>query len=344
MKKGGEMIKLGIIFGGQSTENEISIKSATSIINNLDTKKYDIHKIYIDKNGEWYQYDEKKKIDNIIQTLKELDIVFPVLHGLYGEDGTIQGLLEMAKVKYVGCKVLASSVGLDKVYSKIIFEKAGLNQAKYIYIKKYQSKEKYTYVEKNFEEQDIELEQVVQKIEEQLKYPMFIKPSNAGSSVGINKATNNEELKENIKYASRYDTKILIEEEIKGKEIECAILGNSKTEVIATTPGEILSAEDFYTYNAKYENMESKTLIPADISKSNQEKIKALAKRAFNAIDGNGLARVDFFLEDVTENIYINEINTMPGFTNISMYPQLFEAYGIKYTELLDKIIEIELQ
>ena len=337
------MIKLGVIFGGKSTENEISVKSATSILKNLNKEKYEIYKIYIDKNGEWYEYEENKKIENIIETLKSLDVVFPVLHGLYGEDGTIQGLFEMAGVKYVGCKVLASSVGMDKVYAKTIFEKAKINQAKYVYIKKYKNKEKYTNVEENFEEKDIDINEVIEIVKQKINYPVFVKPSNSGSSVGVNRADNDEELKTSITEAAKFDTKILIEEGIIGKEVECAVLGNSKSGVIATLPGEILSAEEFYTFDAKYINTASKTLIPADISKDKQEEVKSLAIRAFNAIDGNGLSRVDFFVENDTEKVYINEINTMPGFTDISMYPKLFEAYGIEYSELLDRIIEVEL-
>ena len=337
------MIKLGVIFGGKSTENEISVKSATSILKNLNKEKYEIYKIYIDKNGEWYEYEENKKIENIIETLKSLDVVFPVLHGLYGEDGTIQGLFEMAGVKYVGCKVLASSVGMDKVYAKTIFEKAKINQAKYVYIKKYKNKEKYTNVEENFEEKDIDINEVIEIVKQKINYPVFVKPSNSGSSVGVNRADNDEELKTSITEAAKFDTKILIEEGIIGKEVECAVLGNSKSGVIATLPGEILSAEEFYTFVAKYINTASKTLIPADISKDKQEEVKSLAIRAFNAIDGNGLSRVDFFVENDTEKVYINEINTMPGFTDISMYPKLFEAYGIEYSELLDRIIEVEL-
>ena len=337
------MIKLGVIFGGKATENEISVKSATSILKNLNKEKYEIYKIYIDKNGEWYEYEENKKIENIIETLKSLDVVFPVLHGLYGEDGTIQGLFEMAGVKYVGCKVLASSVGMDKVYAKTIFEKAKINQAKYVYIKKYKNKEKYTNVEENFEEKDIDINEVIEIVKQKINYPVFVKPSNSGSSVGVNRADNDEELKTSITEAAKFDTKILIEEGIIGKEVECAVLGNSKSGVIATLPGEILSAEEFYTFDAKYINTASKTLIPADISKDKQEEVKSLAIRAFNAIDGNGLSRVDFFVENDTEKVYINEINTMPGFTDISMYPKLFEAYGIEYSELLDRIIEVEL-
>ena len=328
------MIKLGIVYGGVSTEHDISVMSAKSVIENLDKEKYEIHEIYINKYGKWYDVrdDEIEEIYNLIWTLKKLDVVFPVLHGLGGEDGTIQGMLEMLQVPYVGCKVLASSVGMDKVYTKIIFEKAGIPEAPYVYIKKKDNG--YIIVNENFEEEEFKVESITKK----LNYPMFVKPSNSGSSVGVKKATNNEELKMAIENASQYDNKILIEQGINAREVECAILDG--TEVKASTVGEIMSAEEFYSFDAKYNIPESKTIIPADISKEQIEQIQKLAIRAFKAIDGRGLARVDFFIENDTNKIYINEINTMPGFTKISMYPKLFEAVGIKYSELLDKLIE----
>ena len=327
------MIKLGIIYGGVSTEHDISVMSAKSVIENLDKEKYEIHEIYINKYGKWYDVrdDEIEEIYNLIWTLKKLDVVFPVLHGLGGEDGTIQGMLEMLQVPYVGCKVLASSVGMDKVYTKIIFEKAGIPEAPYVYIKKKENG--YIIVNENFEEEEFKVESITKK----LNYPMFVKPSNSGSSVGVKKATNNEELKMAIENAGQYDNKILIEQGINAREVECAILDG--TEVKASTVGEIMSAEEFYSFDAKYNIPESKTIIPADISKEQIEQIQKLAIRAFKAIDGRGLARVDFFIEKDTNKIYINEINTMPGFTKISMYPKLFEAVGIKYSELLDKLI-----
>ena len=327
------MIKLGIVYGGVSTEHDISVMSAKSVIENLDKEKYEIHEIYINKYGKWYEVidNEKEEIYNLIWALKKLDVVFPILHGLGGEDGTIQGMLEMLKVPYVGCKVLASSVGMDKVYTKIIFEKAGIPEAPYVYIKKKENG--YIIVNENFEEEEFKVESITKK----LNYPMFVKPSNSGSSVGVKKATNNEELKMAIENAGQYDNKILIEQGINAREVECAILDG--TEVRASTVGEIMSAEEFYSFDAKYNIPESKTIIPADISKEQIEQIQKLAIRAFKAIDGSGLARVDFFIEKDTNKIYINEINTMPGFTKISMYPKLFEAVGIKYSELLDKLI-----
>ena len=343
-------IKLGVIFGGMSTENEVSVASATSILNNLDREKYEIYPIYIGKNGVWYEYEEMgekrefgqsvkqdKKIPDVMQYLKNLDVLFPVLHGLYGEDGTIQGLFELLNVPYVGCKVLASSVGMDKVYTKIVFEKAGLEQAKYVYVRKY--KDNYIYVDSQFNEKVMSLDEVAEIVQQKLEYPMFIKPSNSGSSVGINKAKNKEELEKNIEFAAQFDNKILIEEGIVGQEVECAVLGNE--EVIASCVGEIRAADEFYSYDAKYKNEASKTDIPADLPEEVAEKIRKQAIKAFKAIDGKGLSRVDFFVEKDTKKVYINEINTLPGFTNISMYPKLFEASGISYKELLSKLIDL---
>ena len=348
-----EKIKVGIIFGGMSTENEVSVVSAGSILGNIDRKKFEVFPIYIDKQGKWYIFieDGKKRelgaeveniieIENIEEYLQKLDVVFPVLHGLYGEDGTIQGLFELLKIPYVGCRVLASSVGMDKVYTKIVFEKAGLNQTPYEYVRKY--KDTYIYIDKNFNEKISNLKEIAKKITENLEFPMFVKPSNSGSSVGVKKAENEKELIENIEYASEFDNKILIEQGIKGREIECAVLGNE--EVIASCVGEIKSADEFYSYDAKYKNEESKTEIPAEIQEEISEEIRKQAIKAFKAIDGKGLSRVDFFVEDKTNKIIINEINTMPGFTSISMYPKMFEKSGIPYRELITRLINLSLE
>ena len=348
-------IKLGIIFGGMSTEHDVSIVSATSIMESLNKEKYDIIPIYINKTGNWFKYTknineikilnigekptELEVIKNPINIIKETDVIFPVLHGLYGEDGTIQGLLELIKVPYVGCKVLSSAVSMDKVYTKILFEKAGLKQVKYEYIRKNKNENTYRYIDKEFNEEILELNELSKKIAKKLRFPMFVKPSNSGSSVGIKKAKNIEELKNAIEYANEFDEKILIEEGINAREIECAVLG--KNDVKASCVGEILPAEEFYSYEAKYTNEESKVIIPADISKNIANQIRNMAIKAFKAVDGNGLARVDFFIEKETNEIYINEINTMPGFTKISMYPKLWEASGIKYSDLLDELISI---
>ena len=332
------MIRLGIIYGGISTEHDISVMSAKSIIENLDKEKYEIHEIYINEYGKWFQNSngEKEEISNIVWYLKDLDVAFPVLHGLGGEDGTIQGMFEMLKIPYVGCGVLASSIGMDKVYTKTIFEKARIEQVPYMYIKK--NENGYVIINEKFEEEEFKIEKITDKI----KFPMFVKPSNSGSSIGVKKATNNSELKMAIEHAAEYDNKILVEQGINAREIECAILEDK--ELIASTVGEIISAEGFYSFDAKYNIPESKTIIPADMPNEQIEQIQKLAIKAFKAIDGKGLARVDFFIEKETNKIYINEINTMPGFTKISMYPKLFEAVGITYSELLDKLIENAMQ
>ena len=328
------MKTIGIIYGGISTEHDISIMSAKSVISNLNKEKYKIKELYINKYGKWFEIIDGKKeeIYNLIWVLKDLDIAFPVLHGVGGEDGTIQGMLEILGIPYVGCGVFASSVGMDKIYTKILFEKAEIPQTPYVYVKNI--KDNYVIIDEKFDEEEFEIKKITDKI----KFPMFVKPSNSGSSVGVKKSTNIEELKLAIENAGHYDNKILIEQGIDGKEVECAVLDVG--EPIASTVGEIHSAEEFYSYDAKYNNSESKTIIPAKIEKKQIEEIKRLAIKAFKTIDGRHLSRVDFFIEKETNKIYINEINTMPGFTQISMYPKLFEAVGIKYSELLDKLIE----
>ena len=253
------MIRLGIIYGGISTEHDISVMSAKSIIENLDKEKYEIHEIYINEYGKWFQNSngEKEEISNIVWYLKDLDVAFPVLHGLGGEDGTIQGMFEMLKIPYVGCGVLASSIGMDKVYTKTIFEKAGIEQVPYMYIKK--NENGYVIINEKFEEEDFKIEKISNKI----KFPMFVKPSNSGSSIGVKKAMNNSELKMAIEHAAEYDNKILVEQGISTREIECAILEDK--ELTASTVGEIISAEGFYSFDAKYNIPESKTIIPADM-------------------------------------------------------------------------------
>ena len=346
-------IKVGVVFGGMSTEHDVSIVSGTSVAKKLNDKKYEVYPIYIDNNGGWhkcldiskkYEVGDKieniQKIENIIEYLKEMDVIFPVLHGLYGEDGTIQGLFELLKEPYVGCKVMGSSIAMDKIYAKIIFDKAKIKQAKYEYVKK--DKNEYIYVDKNFNETKKDLKEICKIIEKNIEYPMFINPSNSGSSVGINKAENIEELEEHIEYASRFDRKIVIEETLVGREIECSVLGNE--DVKASCIGEILPAENFYTFDAKYKNSESKLNIPAQISKDLTDRVRKTAIKAFKAIDGKGFARVDFFVNDKTNEIYINEINTLPGFTEISMYPKLWEQVGVDYSELLDKLINLALE
>ena len=250
-------IKVGVIFGGQSTEHDVSVVSGSSVIKNLNKEKYEIYPIYISEKGEWFHYikpvqdidifemgeqpKELEKISNEFEILKKQDIIFPVLHGLYGEDGTIQGLLELLKVPYVGCKVLASGICMDKVYAKMIFEKANINQAKAVVVN---TKNGYTYVDEELNHISTTIEEICKIVNEKLKYPVFVKPSNSGSSVGVSKAENDEELKNSIQEAAKYDKEILIEQGINGKEIECAVLGMD--DVKASCVGQILSADEFY--------------------------------------------------------------------------------------------------
>ncbi len=344
--------RVSVIFGGMSTEHSISIISGTSVIKNLDKDKYDILPIYIDKEGNWYEYTkdvneidilkvdeepiELRKIENKMNILDDIDVVFPVLHGLYGEDGSIQGMLEFLNKKYVGCDILSSSVCMNKIYTKIIFEKARIKQAKSVNLNVVDNK--YVYIDEQMNYIDVNIDELDSIINSKLGYPVFIKPSNSGSSVGVNKANNKEELNKYVLEASRFDKEILIEEQIIGKEVECAVLGNK--EIKASSVGEIVPANEFYDFDAKYKNAESITRIPADLPKEVIEEIRFLAIKAFKAVHGKSLSRVDFFV-DKNNKVYINEINTMPGFTTISMYPKLWEEAGIKYSDLLDELITL---
>jgi len=357
--------KLGIIFGGKSVEHEISIITGNQAINVINTEKYEIVPIYISKKGLMYTGKELLDLNNykdlnsllkkVIQItlvndgekvnlvkypssmfgkniLNTIDVVIPTMHGTNGEDGAIQGLLEMLQIPYVGCGILASSIGMDKIYTKAIIEKAGIKQANYCYIKVINNE--YILVEKDFSETNSNIKEIARKVKEELGFPVFVKPSNSGSSIGISRANNRKELEQAITEASKYDVKILIEENIDGREIECAILQIDKT--MASCTGEIIPAEDYYTFEAKYNNPKSVLKIPSQIECESE--VQKLAIKAFKAIDGKGLARVDFFVTD-NGDIYLNEINTMPGFTAISMYPKLWKASGLNYTELLDKLI-----
>lgn len=344
--------KLGLIFGGISTESDLTVWSAQVLLKNLDKEKYEVFPIYLGKDRKWYKYLEtqyldlgdelknKEEILNIIKYLEDLDVIFPHVCGKGGEDGTIQGLIQSINKPYVGCGILASCLGLDKAYAKIIFEKAGFKQAKYEYIRKY--KDRYYYVDKKMNQELLDIDEILFKIKQNLKFPLYVKPSNSGSSFGITKVFVEENLKSAIENASKFDSKILIEEEVKGREVECAVLGNE--EVLASGVGEIKYTEDFYTYSEKFTKTEPNTEAKADLSKELTDKIRALAIKAFKAIDGRGLSRVDFFIEKKTNEIYINEINTMPGFSTHSMYPQLFEASGISFKELLNKIIDLAFE
>lgn len=347
------MKTLAVLFGGKSEEHNVSVVSGTSIISNLDKEKYKVYPVYISKDGKYYKYTKKveeiiplkiddkitelEEIDNIIKYLEQIDIVFPVLHGTYGEDGCLEGMLELIGKKYVGCRVLSSALCMDKVYAKTIFKTAGIPVAKSMYLKKKENN--YIYIDDKFNKIILDEISLEKEVSTYLKYPVFIKPSSGGSSVGVSQAHNKEQLIKGLEEAFTYDTKVLIEERVIGREVECAVLGNDNP--VASYIGEILSAENFYTYDSKYKNKESKTIIPADIDKETMEKIRLLALKAYTAVDCTGLSRVDFFIEDKTNRIIINEINTMPGFTEISMYPKLMEHLGYSYTKLLDTLIEL---
>ncbi len=339
---------MAVLFGGQSSEHEISCMSVVNIVDCIDQEKYHLILIGITEEGHWVKADSVEQIKDgswrksdvqavlspdatkkVICLLDEkgfsevpVDVVFPVLHGLYGEDGTIQGLLELAQIPYVGCGVLASAVSMDKLYTKIIVDTLGIRQANYVGVHRKELGQ---------------MEAVLDKIEKNLPYPVFVKPSCAGSSKGVNKAENREELEKALLEAAKHDSKILVEETIVGREIECAVLGNE--DAIASGVGEILSAAEFYDFDAKYVNSESRTDVHPDLGDGIEEQVRDAAVRIFHAVDGSGLARVDFFLDK--DGIVFNEINTLPGFTAISMYPMLWEAKGIEKKELIQRLIDM---
>ena len=342
-------MKLAVIFGGKSTEHDVSVVSGTSIIANLDSEKYQIYPIYIDKFGTFYAcpYNKKvlslgeipqnlKRIDNIFAYLKNIDVVFPVLHGKYGEDGTIQGMLDLLDKKYVGCHTLSSAICMDKVYTKIILNSAGIKQADYIVVKKYQNE--YKILDNSFNESIHNSVSLINFVNNKFTYPIFVKPSKSGSSIGVTKVEMEDELINALNEAFIYDDKVLVEECIIGREVECAILGNE--ELIASPLGEIKPDASFYSYDSKYKSQEEQTVIPNDISFDIINRVKNIAKKAFKVCECKGLARIDFFIKEDNE-IILNEINTMPGFTNISMYPKLMEEYGFDYDKLLDKLIDL---
>lgn len=344
---------VAVVFGGQSSEHEVSCVSATTIIRNINTDKYDIKMIGITKDGRWLKVDSISDIESgawregtvsaVISpdtahqcilyvdgeqvTMQKVDIIFPALHGLYGEDGTIQGVFEMSHIPYVGCGVLASAVSMDKLYTKIIVDRLHIRQAEYVPVLKNDLKD---------------MDSTVKRVEQKLSYPVFVKPSNAGSSQGVSKAHDREELVAALELAIKHDRKILVEETIVGREIECAVLGGTKVQ--ASGVGEILAAADFYDYEAKYNNPESKTVISPELPEGAEELIRESAMKIFQAVDGFGCARVDFFLKTDTNEVVFNEINTLPGFTGISMYPMLWKAAGIDTPELVEKLMELAFE
>ncbi|MDE6760842.1 MAG: D-alanine--D-alanine ligase [Lachnospiraceae bacterium] len=351
-------LNIAVIFGGQSSEHEISCISVQTIAKAINKDTYDITYIGITKKGSWLLVDSLEKIEDgswvnsdtlavlspdaakkeiIISksdevTTKKIDVIFPVLHGMYGEDGTIQGLFEMANIPYVGCGVLASAVAMDKVYTKIIVDDLGIQQADYVLVRAKETEQA--------KEDSSVMDALVRRVEEKLDYPVFIKPSKAGSSKGVSKAHDKGELIKGLELAAQHDTKILVERNIVGREIECAVLG-SADQPEASGVGEILAAAEFYDFDAKYTNAESKTVISPELPEGKTEEIRNAAKAIFSAVDGYGLSRVDFFLEKDTNQVIFNEINTLPGFTSISMYPMLWKAQGISIEELVEKQIQL---
>lgn len=341
------MKKLLIVCGGQSSEHLVSRMSCTSVLKNIHKEKYDITVVGINKEGEWFLLDKThedlttehwldhaKPIHDVYGLIKQQDVIFPVLHGRFGEDGTIQGLFELARVPYVGCKVLGSTVSMDKIYTKKILETVGIPQVKSMYVKK-----RYDGTLVAVDNEFNEYTDIVERVESSLGFPCFVKASNAGSSIGCYKVETKEEFYPKLQEAALYDRKVVVEECIDCIELECAVLGND--DVIISRVGQIMPHGDFYTFESKYEDEESQTRIPALVDQSIQDEVQDYSKRVFKAVDGHGLSRVDFFFDKRTGKVYLNEINTMPGFTKISMYPELIEDFGISYTDLIDQLIEL---
>ena len=348
-------IELAVIFGGASSEYDISLISANSILENIDTNKYNVNKIGITKDGQWLLYNgenqnllndtwfEKNcischispdtKIQGIVYNengeykTKKIDVVFPVLHGKNGEDGTIQGLFELANIPYVGCGVLGSSICMDKAIANQIMEYNNIPRCEWDYLTK---------------DDFINFDNLEPIWENKLKYPIFVKPSNAGSSIGISKAKNKVDLKTAIENALKFDDRIVLERFVKGKEIECAVIGNKIIE--STFPGEIIASKEFYDYEDKYIAGTSTAVIPADLPMDVLEEVQTLAIKSYKALCCKGLSRVDFFIEEKTNKILLNEINTLPGFTSISMYPKLMMNTNISYSQLLDRLIDLAME
>ncbi len=355
-----EKIKVGLIFGGRSGEHEVSFCSASSIIKAIDKDKYTVVPIGITKEGRWISPQDSElalqsgkiegkntvillndpsgralvRIDNNQRldkssALERLDVIFPVLHGPYGEDGTVQGLLELADIPYVGAGVAASAISMDKDLMKIIFKQRNLPILKWMTIKR--------------KEWQKDKEKILSLVQDDFEYPLFVKPTNLGSSVGITKVHKKEELEKAIDLASSYDRKILIEEGLEEvREIECSVLGNDEPR--ASVVGEVKPAGEFYDYDSKYIDKETQLIVPADLPDGVSRKVQEIALRAFKAVDAAGMARVDFFVTKKENKIYLSEINTIPGFTSISMYPRLWEASGISYPELIDRLIQLALE
>jgi len=349
-------IRLGILFGGRSGEHDVSLTSAASLLKALDPAKYEVVPIGITRQGRWLLGSAADKL--LPGVLKNgqpvtpsvdptgpgliplpsvsraprgrrpaVDVIFPVLHGTFGEDGTVQGLLELAGIPYVGAGVLGSAVGMDKDVMKRLFRDAGLPVVPWIVILRREWGEERPRVRK--------------RIEKEIGYPLFVKPANLGSSVGISKVRRARELAPALNLAAQYDRKILIEEAVDAREIECSVLGNDRPE--ASVPGEVVPVNEFYDYEAKYIKEGSELIIPAKLTKRQSATVQRLAVGAFQAVECAGMARVDFLMERKTGKVFVNEINTIPGFTPISMYPKLWEASGISYPKLIDRLVALAL-
>ena len=345
-----------VLFGGVSPEHEVSLRSAESVLNHIDHSKYNVFPVGITKDGDWIYYTGKdysllptgawkNHPDNrraAISPLRgqgllcfegdcvvreRIDVVFPVLHGENGEDGTIQGLLQLAGIPYVGPHVAASAVAMDKTLTKLVADQAGIPQADWLLVRR--------------EEMECRMESILDQLEEKFAYPMFVKPAGTGSSVGVSKAADRQALEQGLRAAAVYDQKVLVEEFIRGKEIEVAVMGNDNP--VASVCGEIDSGAEFYDYDAKYITDTSVAYIPARISEEAAEQVRELAVRVYQAIGCQGLSRVDFFVTEDGGAVF-NEINTIPGFTSISMYPKLFAASGIPYSQLIDELIDLAME
>lgn len=349
---GQDKLTVGLVYGGKSGEHEVSLSTAFAVMNAFDYDKYEIIPFYITKQGTWrmgsrlaapFGSQAELKLENGEGTQAALntvfgklygsrdtsvDIMFPLLHGTYGEDGTIQGLFEMADIPYVGAGVLASAAGMDKGVMKKLFAEAGLPQCRYSYFNRTQWEK--------------DSHGLLQSIEDELGYPCFVKPANLGSSVGISKAKDAEQLKRAIETALRYDNKIIVEEFVDAREVEVSVLGNE--EPMASIPGEIVSSSEYYDYTSKYTDGKSEMLIPAPVEPDTADRLRELAITAFKAIDGNGITRADFFIRRSDGAMMINEVNTMPGFTPYSMYPLLWRETGVSYRELLDRMIDLGME
>ncbi len=349
-------LRVGVVFGGRSGEHEVSLVSATSVMNALDKDKYEVVPIGITQEGRWLSSARALQLlkakDGLAQEPERflvpepnrqalvsadgpgapevaVDVIFPVIHGRYGEDGTLQGLLELANVPYVGAGVLASAVGMDKIIQKQLFKQAGLRGPSYVWFLSRVCKENPA--------------KVAAAVKRKLRYPLFVKPANTGSSVGISKAHDVRELRQALLLAAEYDLKVIIEQGVNDvREIECSVLGND--EPLVSVPGEIIPSNEFYDYDAKYVDGKSRAIIPAGLPARVTAEVRRMARAAYVAVDCSGMARVDFFVKRRTYTVYLNELNTIPGFTSISMYPKLWEASGVSYPELLDRLISLALE